>query len=732
MTLTFNRNKTSANPSATNSDTQVELSRRSLLKASAVTAGGLLMGVSLSLGKDAEAAALLHTPNAWVHIADNNTITLISARSEMGQGVYTSMPMLIAEELNVDLKKIKVSFAPPDAKTYGNPLLGGPQLTGGSTSVRDGWEKLRVAGAQVREMLLSAASAKWGVPVSQLTAKDGVVTGPGNKQATYGQLAEAASKLPVPEKPFIKDPKDFKIVGKSTPRLDTPAKTNGTAEFGIDVVLPGMVYAALEQCPVIGGTVKSVDDSVAKKMPGVQSVVQIPDGVAVVANTWWRANQARKALKIVWDEGVGAKLDSKAMMDATKSASVSGKSLGMVSAGKPLDVIAASKQVHKAEYTTPLLSHSPLEPMNFTAHFKNGKVQLIGPTQWQDGAQGTVANILGIKPEDVSLRTTFLGGGFGRRIDLDFIVQAAQISKAVNKPVKLLWSREDDMTHDFYRPMSVNTLVAATDAEGKPSALTHRVTSQSITGRLFGLPADVADPFMVEALESPYKIPATQYDQVKYDAGVRVGYWRSVSHLMNTFANESFIDELAKKANADPVAYRLALLNDKPRFVNVLKTATERAGWGKPLANGRALGVAIMEGYDTFMAQVAEVSMLEDGSVKVHKVTVAADLGYMVNPDTVQAQIQSSVVFGMGAALMQEITVANGRIQQTNFNQFPLVRMNQSPVFDITLVKSTEKPGGIGEPATALISPAIANAVASLTGKRVRQLPMTANAIKSA
>ncbi len=720
------------NTQITSNQSSVALSRRSLLKASVVTTGGLLMGVTLTTNNSADAAGLLHTPNAWVHIADDNTITLISARSEMGQGVYTSMPMLIAEELNVDLKKIKVSFAPPDAKTYGNPLLGGPQLTGGSTSVRDGWEKLRIAGAQVREMLLSAAAAKWNVPVAQLTANDGVVTGPGGKHATYGQLANAASKLPVPEKPFIKDPKDFKIVGKSTPRLDTPAKTNGTAEFGIDVVLPGMVYAALEQCPVIGGTVKSVDSTAAKKMPGVVAVVQIPDGVAVVADTWWRANKARKALTIVWDEGAGAKLDSKAMMQGSKDASVNGKSLGMLTVGKPAEVIAASRQVVKAEYTTQLLSHSPLEPMNFTASFKNGKVQLIGPTQWQDGAQGSVAKILGIKPEDVSLRTTFLGGGFGRRIDLDFIVQAAQISQQVNKPVKLLWSREDDMTHDFYRPHSVNTLVAALDASGKPSALTHRVTSQSITGRLFGLPADVADPFMAEALAGPYEIPATQFDQVKYDAGLRVGYWRSVSHLMNTFANESFIDELAKKANADPVAYRISLLSSKPRFANVLKTAAEKAGWGKPLAKGRALGVALMEGYDTYMAQVAEISIQDDGNVKVHKVTAVADLGYMVNPDTVQAQIQSSIVFGMGAALMQEITVKDGRVQQTNFHQFPLVRMNQAPEFDITLVKSTEKPGGIGEPATALISPAIANAIASLTGKRLRQLPMTAEAIKTA
>jgi isoquinoline 1-oxidoreductase subunit beta len=359
-------------------------------------------------------------------------------------------------------------------------------------------------------------------------------------------------------------------------------------------------------------------------------------------------------------------------------------------------------------------------------------VMLIGPTQWQDGAQGAVAKALGVDLQNVSLETTFLGGGFGRRIDLDFIVQAAQISKAVNKPVKLLWSREDDMTHDFYRPMAVHQLTAAMAPDGKPKAMTFQLTSQSITGRVFGLPPEVQDPLMTEAALAPYSIPSTQHDVVKHDSGLRVGYWRSVSHVLNAFANESFIDELAKEAGQDPVAYRMAMLEGQPRFANVLKIATDKAGWGKPLPAGRARGVALMEGYDTYMAQVAEISLNPDGSVRVHRVTVAADLGRMVNPDTVEAQIQSGIIFGMGPALMQEITVDNGRVQQTNFNTFPLVRMNQAPVIDITLVESTEKPGGIGEPATAVIVPAIANAVATLTGKRVRKLPMTAEAIRSA
>jgi isoquinoline 1-oxidoreductase subunit beta len=394
-------------------------------------------------------------------------------------------------------------------------------------------------------------------------------------------------------------------------------------------------------------------------------------------------------------------------------------------------VIAASSKVVRAEYVSQLLSHSPLEPMNFTAFYDKGKVTLIGPTQWQDAAQGEVAKAVGAKVEDVSLTTTFLGGGFGRRIDIDFIIQAAQISKAVGKPVKLVWSREDDMTHDFYRPQSVSTMAASLGADGKPSAMTYRLTSQSVTGRVFGLPGEVQDPLMTEAAIAGYEIPATKHDTVKHDAGLRVGYWRSVSHALNVFANEGFIDELAAAAGQDPYAYRLSLLTKEPRYANVLKMVADKAGWGKTLPAGRAQGIALMEGYGTYMAMVAEISLV-GGEVKVHKVTVASDAGHMVNPDTVEAQIQSSVVFGLGAAVMQQITLVNGRVQQTNYGAFPVVRMHETPVMDIMLVQSTEKPGGIGEPATALVAPAIANAVFKLTGKRLRSLPMNEAALKSA
>ncbi len=705
------------------------LNRRSFLKTSSTVTGGLMMGISLGIPMATQAAGMLYTPNAWVHISDSNVITILSARSEMGQGVYTSMPMLVAEELNVSLSQIKVAIAPP-GKAYTNALLGA-QITGGSTSVRDGWEKLRIAGAQVRTMLISAAAAKWDVDAATLTAKDGMVIGANGKKATYGSLAEAASKLPVPEKVALKDPKDFTIVGKATKRLDTPSKVNGTAEFGIDVKLPGMVYASLEQCPVIGGKVKSFDASKAKAMPGVVDVVQIPDGVAVVANSYWRAVQARKALSVVWDEGAGAGISHTGMLDGIRKAADTGKQIPLVPAKG--DTAAAMKGATKtvtAEYVSPLLAHATLEPQNFTASYSGGKCLLIGPTQFQQGAEGNVAAALGIKPEDITLQTTFLGGGFGRRLEVDFIVQAAQISKAVGKPVKLLWSREDDTTHDFYRPMALNQLSAALGADGKPTAVDFKVTSQSVTQRAFGLPKDTLDAFMAEAGVMPYEIANSKHNMVIHDSGLRVGYWRSVSHAPNAFANESFVDEMAFAAGKDPYAYRMSLLEKQPRYANVLKMVAEKSGWSTPAPAGRFRGIALMEGYDTYMAEVAEISV-KDKQITVHKVTVVADLGRMVNPDTVHAQIQSSVVFGLSAALNNQITLDKGRVQQTNFGDYPVLRMSEAPVIDITLVPSTEKPGGIGEPATALIAPAVANALFAATGKRIRNLPLHENLAKA-
>jgi isoquinoline 1-oxidoreductase beta subunit len=683
-----------------------------------------MLGMYLpGLSSEALAAGTIYTPNAWVHIADDNTITLISARSEMGQGVYTSMPMLIAEELHVNLKQIKVAIAPPNA-VYVNALLGA-QITGGSTSVRDGWEKLRIGGAQVRTMLISAAASKWGVDPAQCHAEHGVVFGPNGKQASYGQLAEAASKLPPPKEVALKDPKDFTIVGKATKRLDTPRKVNGTAEYGIDVKLPGMVYASLQQCPVIGGKVKSFDAAKARTMPGVIDVVQINDGVAVVANSYWRAKKARDTLNVQWDEGPVALLSNAVMMDGIRDAVNKEKLINIKTTGDVAAAMGGAAKTVKAEYESQLLAHATLEPMNFTADYRDGKCLLVGPTQFQQGAQGAVAAALGLKPEDVTLHTTFLGGGFGRRLELDFIVQAAEISKAVGRPVKLLWTREDDTTHDFYRPMALHRLAAGLDGAGKPVGMTFQITSQSVTQRAFGLPKETLDPFMAEASIAAYDIPNTQHDMVIHDTGLRAGYWRSVSHALNAFANESFIDELAVAAGKDPYAYRLDLLDKQPRLANVLKLAAVKADWSSPAPMGHYRGIALMEGYDTSMAQIAEIS-LKGNEIQVHRVVVAVDLGRMVNPDTVEAQIQSSIVFGLSAALFDEVTLENGRVQQTNFNNYPVLRMYQMPRIDVVIVDSTEKPGGIGEPATALIGPAVANALFAANGKRLRKLPLTA------
>lgn len=710
--------------------TNVTISRRNFLKTSATAASGLVLGIYLpGLTSEALAAGTIYTPNAWVHIADDNTITLISARSEMGQGVYTSMPMLIAEELHVGLHQVKVVIAPPNA-VYVNALLGA-QITGGSTSVRDAWEKLRIGGAQVRTMLISAAATKWGVDPALCHAKDGYVYGPKGKKASYGKLAEAASQLPLPKEVVLKDPKEFTIVGKATKRLDTPHKVNGTAEYGIDVKLPGMVYASLAQCPVIGGKVVSFDASKAKAMPGVIDVVQINDGVAVIANSYWRAKKARDTLDVKWDEGAVAALSNAVIMDGIRDAVNKEKLINIKTSGDSAAAMGGAAKTIKAEYQSQLLAHATMEPMNFTADFRDGKCLLVGPTQFQQGAQGATAAALGIKPEDITLKTTFLGGGFGRRLELDFIVQAAQISKATGKPVKLLWTREDDTTHDFYRPMALHRMEAGLDANGKPVALTFQITSQSVTQRAFGLPKDTLDPFMAEASVVPYDIPNMKQDMVIHDTGLRAGYWRSVSHALNAFANESFIDELAAASGKDPYTYRLDLLDKQPRMANVLKLAAAKAGWSSPAPAGHYRGIALMEGYDTSMVQIAEIS-LKDNEIQVHRVVVAADLGHMVNPDTVEAQIQSSIVFGLSAALFGEVTLDKGRVQQSNFNDYPVLRMNQTPKIDVILVESTEKPGGIGEPATALIAPAVANALFAASGKRLRKLPLTADYVARA
>jgi isoquinoline 1-oxidoreductase beta subunit len=699
-------------------------SRREFLKATAAAGGaGLVLGIALPEAhpQPAGATGAAAMPNAWVRIGRDNSVTILSARSEMGQGVYTALPTLVAEELEVDLATIKVEIAPP-GEPYVNAMLGG-QLTGGSTSVPEAFDKLRIAGAQARTMLVAAAAGRWGVEASACRARDGVVHGPGGRHASYGELAEAASRLPVPQDVTLKAHKDSRYVGKPQNRLDTPGKVDGSAEFGIDVRLPGMLHASLAQCPVIGGKVASFDAAKARSMPGVRHVVQVTDGVAVVADSWWQARVARDALDIKWDEGASASLSSEGIARALKAAAARPgavfKKQGDADAG-----LAAGAKTLEAAYELPFLAHAPMEPMNFTADVRKDSCFLCGPTQFQQMAAGVAAQVTGLKPEQITVRTTFLGGGFGRRIDVDFIVQALEISKAAGAPVKLLWTREDDMTHDFYRPTSYHQLQASLDAQGRPLALKYHMTSPSVTSRLFPpVVKDGVDPFMTEAAAVPYDIPHQLAEAVIHDTGVRVGYWRSVSHALNAFANESFMDELALAAGKDPYEFRRSLLDKQPRLKHVLEVAAQSAGWGKPLPTGRFRGIALMEGYGTSMAQVAEVSV-QGETVRVHRVVVAADLGRMVNPNIVRQQIEGSIVYGLSAVLYGEITLENGRIQQTNFHDYPIVRMPESPAIEMHLVDSDEKPGGIGEPGTALIGPTVANAVFAATGKRLRRLPL--------
>jgi isoquinoline 1-oxidoreductase beta subunit len=678
-------------------------SRRNFLKTT--SAGALVIGVSLPAAfKAAHAAGEPRAVNAWVRIAPDNTITILCARSEMGQGVVTAMPMLVAEELEVDLDQVKVEFAPP-GELYMNEMLGA-QLTGASTSVRDGWVKLRTAGAQARTMLVQAAATKWGVDPSACKAQNGFVVHK-DKKASYGSVADAASKLTPPKDVKLKDPKDFKYVGKPLKRLDTADKTNGKTVFG--------------------GKVVSFDASKAKSMPGVKDVVQITDGVAVVADSWWRAKTARDALDIKWDEGANKLLSSasvsKGLADAMSKPAASIKQTGNVEQA----MSGAAKKL-EATYELPFLSHSPLEPMNFTADVRKDSALLVGSIQFQQMALGMASEITGLKPEQITLKTTFLGGGFGRRIDCDYVAQAVEISKAIGKPVKLVWTREDDMTHDFYRPTSLHRMSGALDAQGKPVALSLKLSSPSVTARLIPpLVKDGVDPFMAEAIVVPYDIPNQSVGMVIHEAGLRVGYLRSVSHALNVFANESFIDEMAAAAGKDPYEYRLALLDKQPRFKKVLQLAAEKSGWGKPLPKGRARGIGLMEGYDTYMAQVAEVSM-KDGKPKLHRVVVAVDLGMMVNPNIVRQQLESNIVFGLQAALYGNITLENGRVQQTNFHQYQLPRMSETPKIDMFIVESTEKPGGIGEPGMALLGPTMANALYALNGKRLRKMPFTQSA----
>ncbi|QWD00612.1 xanthine dehydrogenase family protein molybdopterin-binding subunit [Polynucleobacter paneuropaeus] len=695
-------------------------SRRQFIQQSAATTGAFVLGMYLPLTSDAATnSASLTVVNAWVQITPDNQITLICARSEMGQDVYTSMPALLAEELNIPLSMVKVQIAGV-APIYINALLGG-QITGGSSSVREAFDKLRIAGAATRSVLVQAAANRWSVPITDCKAMNGKVSHAGGKSATYGELAAEAAKLPLPEKPALKSPANFMVIGKeSMRRLDTPAKVSGTAVFGIDVKIPGMAIASLAQCPVIGGAPRSVDSADAMKVSGVIKVVQISDGVAVLAKNFYAARKGRDALKVTWNEGAGASISNAGMRKQLESGLT--KPGAVIQAkGDATAALGNGKQL-SAQYFMPYLAHSTMEPVNCSAVVADGKCRIIGPIQFQQGAQAVAAVATGLKPEDVTVETTFLGGGFGRKLELDFIRQAAEIAKASGMPVKMLWTKEDDITHDFYRPMSVHQMDASLSSEGKISALKTKMVSQSVTARAFpAFVKDGNDPFMVEGSANlTYEIPNLEVRNVIEDSGIRVGYWRSVSNTLNAFAIESFMDEAAKAAGKDPVAFRLSALSKEPRAAAVLKMAVQKSGYQ---AGSKRFGVAQMECYGTYSACVVELDPYAV-STMVKKITFVSDCGIAIHPDQARAQLTGGILYGLGAALYDEITIEQGRVQQSNFNNYPSIRMNQAPIVEVHLVASQEKPGGLGEVGVPLVAPALVNAIAAATGKRIRELPI--------
>jgi isoquinoline 1-oxidoreductase subunit beta len=726
--------------------------RRDFLKVSGTVAGGLALGFYLPQGSrlaHADAGGGYASPNAWVRIGMDNSITIMCARSEMGQDVYTSMTMLVAEELEVDINKVKVEFAPP-AEVYINALLGG-QLTGGSTAVRDAWEKLRKAGASARMMLVAAAADQWGVNPAQCKAANGSITGPGGKRVSYGQVAAKAATMEVPKDVPLKPASQFKIVGNTkVKRLDTEAKVKGVAQFGIDTRVPGMLYAAVAMPPMIGGKVASYDDSRARAVPGVKAVVQYSRGVAVVADSYWQAKKAKDVLQIQWDGGPNAGNDMKSIWDGIRQASQMPGAVFREHGDVDSGMSQAVKTV-EATYQLPFLSHSPMEPQNTTADVRADKAIIITPTQFQQLIPHVVAGATGLKPEQVEVHTTFLGGGFGRRVEVDYAIDAAEISKAVGAPVKMIWSREDDMTHDSYRPASLMKLSAGLGSNGKPVAMRFHSTSPSISARLFpSIVKDGIDPFAVEGIDNyPYETPNLKFTYQMHDTGVTPGYWRAVSHNLNAVALECFIDEMAQAAGKDPIQYRLDMLDMSStkhqwsglsagvpvgaRMKRVLEEVRAKSGWGKKLGAGRGMGVAVMEGYNTVIAMVAEVTVSANYDVTVDKITAVVDAGTLVHPDQALAQMQSTINFGQSACMWGEITIRNGGVEQTNFDTYRIARINENPkVMDIHFIKSDSTPGGLGEPGTAVVQPAIGNAIFAACGKRCRTLPFTPENISAA
>ena len=681
-----------------------------------------------TLAADADGFA----PNAFIRIGSDGQIVLTMPYAEMGQGTYTAIPMLIAEELDVDLNQVRLEHAPPNERLYANPLLG-VQATGNSNAIRGAWKPLRVAGATARVMLVAAAAKRWSVePASCRTQGGGVLHESSGRRIDYGELASAAAQVPVPEEVELKEPKDFKLIGTPAKRLDAPAKVNGTAVYGIDVRPPGVKIATLAQSPAFGGRLRSVDDSAAKTINGVRQIVRLDDAVAVVADHMGAAKKGLAALKIEWDDGPHAKLNTQDIANelekATLAAGPVAQNIGDVDKAMATAVVKL-----EASYHAPFLAHAAMEPMNCTVHVRGDNCEIWIGNQAIARVQATAAKTAGVPLDKVTVHNHLLGGGFGRRLEADAVVPAVQIAQQVDGPVKVVWTREEDIQHDMYRPYWFDRLSAGLDENGKPLAWRNRFAGSSIVARY--LPPgfkDGLDPDSTEgAINLAYDLPNFHVEYVRIEPpGIPTAFWRSVGPSHNVFVTESFIDELAAAAKQDPVAYRRALLDKSPRAKAVLDLVAEKAGWGHKLPQRSGRGVSLQNVFGSYLAQVAEVEVSKDGDVRVRRVVCAVDCGMVVNPDTVKAQIQSGIVFGVTAALHGEITLKNGRVEQSNFDNYRVLRIDEAPAIDVYIVESSEPPGGMGEAGTSAIVPAVANAIFAATGKRLRKMPVDANALK--
>jgi len=690
-----------------------DVSRRGFFLRAGAAAGGLLIG--FRLGSDVAEAATQSKLNAFVHVGADDMVTLFIHKAEMGQGTVTSLSMLLAEDLECDWKKVRTEF-PGVNREYG-----GMQGVFGSASVRTSYDSLRKAGAAAREMLVQAAARQWGIDTAKCRAENSTVVNIAtNARLSYGSLADAASKLTPPANPPLKDAAQFRLLGKPLPRLDTPPKVDGSAQFGIDTRLPGMAYAVVARCPVFGGKVKSFDAAKAKAVSGVRQVMQISNGVAVVADNTWSAMQGRRALEIQWDEGPVAAM-STPLLTKTFMEKMSQPGAVARKEGDAETALASASKKIEASYEVPFLAHAPMEPLNCTADVKPDHCSVWASTQGQSAAKEIAMKVTGLGPEAVEIHTLYMGGGFGRRAAPDYIGEAVEVSKAAGVPVKLTWSREDDLQQDFYRPASYTRFTGALDAEGWPAVLTSRIACPPFGGLRNGLSRTGVEG----VADLQYAIPHMLVDYHAIEVGIPVSYWRSVGYSQNTFFAESFLDEMAAAGRKDPVELRRRLLAKSPRLLGVLELAAAKAEWGKPLPAGHGRGVSLVNNIGSYTAQVAEVSVT-GGKLRVHRVVCAVDCGRVVNPAILEQQMQSGIAFGLAAALKGGITIDRGRVQQSNFHQYDVLRIDEMPVVEVHIVASQNASGGIGEASTPGIAPAVCNAIFAATGKRIRQLPIRA------